>query len=135
MNYTILNNIESDLRNVIKKVRKTVTSNSYYGDLFDNPPTTESDYVSLFLFSVTELFGTGVHDMFDGKYCDDGSQYPIFTTNQNRSRGDYYLLRTMGIPQSEYSNEGISIWCYPNGDGFDYHHAGVSAPAIFGFCV
>ena len=116
---TIFNQLPSELRALIKKVKKKTSA----GNQSSTINTTED---TLFLFSEVELFGSTTYSK-----SGEGTQYPIFTNNSSRikKQGDsgsaYYWWE-----RSPYASISTAF-CLVDTDG---SAGGTNASNTFGVC-
>ena len=122
---TIFNQLPSELRALIKKVKKKTSA----GNQSSTINTTED---TLFLFSEVELFGSTTYSK-----SGEGTQYPIFTNNSSRikKQGDtgsayYWWERSPNASNSTY-------FCFVNTDGSaaNGYDASTTYGVCFGFCI
>ena len=121
---TIFNQLPSELRALIKKVKKKTSA----GNQSSTINTTED---TLFLFSEVELFGSTTYSK-----SGEGTQYPIFTNNSSR-------IKKQGDSGSAYSwwerspcASNSTSFCYVSTGGSAGSYAASNAGGVcFGFCI
>ena len=121
---TIFNQLPSELRALIKKVKKKTSA----GNQSSTINTTED---TLFLFSEVELFGSTTYSK-----SGEGKQYPIFTNNSSRikKQGDSGSAYNWWERSPNASNS--TYFCYVNADGSaNYYTASHTYGVCFGFCI
>ena len=119
---TLLNQLSSDLKSVLKFVNK-VTS------VGNNSSGLETTSDKLFLLSEIEVFGATQYS-----YAGEGKQYEYYTAGNStikKVNGSAYYWWGRS-PRSG----GTSYFCYVYNDGTaDYNDASNSYGVSFGFCV
>lgn len=121
---TILNQLPTELKSLIKTVKKKTSAGSQSTTI-----TTTND--TLFLFSEVELFGSTTYSV-----AGEGAQYPIFTNNNSRikKQGDTGSACNWWerSPFASYS----TAFCRVNTDGSaNGNYASYSNGVCFGFCI
>ena len=121
---TILNQFPTELKSLIKTVKKKTSAGS-------KSTTINTTNDTLFLFSEVELFGSTKYSV-----AGEGTQYPIFTNNNSRikKRGDsgsaYFWWE-----RSPYASDSY-YFCIVNTDGSDNAYKASEAYGVcFGFCI
>ena len=122
---TLLGQLPTDLKNVIKSVNKKTSAGSASS-------TINTNAMKLFLFSEVEIFGSTTYSA-----AGEGSQYSYFATAANRIKN---LQNGAGSANSWWerspSASGSSHFCFVGSSGSAYyHHANLSWGVCFGFCV
>lgn len=122
---TLLGQLPSDLKNVIKSVNKKTSAGSASS-------TINTNAMKLFLFSEIEVFGSTSYSA-----AGEGSQYSYFATAANRIKklqngagsANGWCERS---PNASYSN----LFCIVNGSGnANFYYAANYGGVCFGFCV
>lgn len=121
---TILNQFPTELKSLIKSVKKKTSAGS-------QSTTINTTNDTLFLFSEVELFGSTTYSV-----AGEGTQYPIFTDNNSRIKkqgdaGSAYIW----WERSPYAS-GSAGFCYVTADGSAYaSDASAAFGVCFGFCI
>ena len=121
---TILNQLPTELKSLIKTVKKKTSAGN-------QSTTINTTNDTLFLFSEVEVFGSTTHSV-----AGEGTQYSIFTSNSSRikKQGDtgstaYWWERSPNASNSTY-------FCLVGGEGLAGSvGAGNARNICFGFCI
>ena len=121
---TIFNQLPSELRALIKKVKKKTSA----GNQSSTIKTTED---TLFLFSEVELFGSTTYSK-----SGEGTQYPIFTNNSSRvkKQGDSGSAYRWW-ERSPYASNATNFCGVASDGSANYNNASNTIGVCFGFCI
>lgn len=122
---TLLGQLPTDLKNVIKSVNKKTSAGGASS-------TINTNAMKLFLFSEVEIFGSTTYSA-----AGEGSQYSYFATAANRIKN---LQNGAGSAYGWWERSphasGSSNFCRVSSSGdADYNNANHSRGVCFGFCV
>ncbi len=122
---TLLNQLPSDLKNVIKSVNKKTSAGGASS-------TINTNSMKLFLFSEQEIFGAKTYSTGS-----EGSQYSYFATAANRIKK---LQNGAGSANSWWerspnASNSVSFCSVYSGGDASYYGAGFNGGVCFGFCV
>ena len=121
---TILNQLPTELKSLIKTVKKKTSAGS-------QSTTINTTNDTLFLFSEVELFGSTTYSV-----AGEGTQYPIFTDNNSRikKQGDtgsaYYWWE-----RSPYASNSANFCSVSTDGSANLFSASHSLGVCFGFCI
>ena len=121
---TILNQLPTELKSLIKTVKKKTSAGS-------QSTTINTTNDTLFLFSEVELFGSTTYSV-----AGEGTQYPIFTNNNSRikKQGDSGSACNWW-ERSPYASASTAFCCvYTDGSASGYGASNTNG-VCFGFCI
>lgn len=122
---TLLGQLPTDLKNVIKSVNKKTSAGS-------QSSTINTDAMKLFLFSAIELFGSAGYSQ-----SGEGSQYSYFATAANRIKNIQNGAGSAGTwwGRSPVWNSSSRFCCVQNDGSARYGYANEQRGVCFAFCV
>ena len=121
---TILNQLPTELKSLIKTVKKKTSAGS-------KSTTINTTNDTLFLFSEVELFGSTTHSV-----TGEGTQYPIFTDNNSRIKKQGDTGSACRWWERSPNDRNTTSFCRVETNGSPYYYeTSYDYCVCFGFCI